>query len=235
VTGLRRLLTIGALIGCGDESLSGREVGARLASDPSLGGSTNPFACTTCHATGDPDGDRIYSGYTLADAAFRERFWGGAVLSLLDSVNFCAQFFMAGPALDPGSQEGRALYAFLESISDGPTPGLPLTVVENVAQIGRGSASRGEEVYRAACRSCHGDAATGAGRLPHPGLTDEDIVLPQWTRGYATDFPGVDPGLVVVEKVRHGQFFGVGGNMPLFAREMLSDEDLGALLSYLDL
>ena len=41
--------------------------------------------------------------------------------------------------------------------------------------------------------------------------------------------------LVVIEKVRHGQFFGVGGTMPLYSREALSDEDLGALLAFLAL
>jgi thiosulfate dehydrogenase len=35
--------------------------------------------------------------------------------------------------------------------------------------------------------------------------------------------------------VRHGQFFGVGGNMPLFTREALSDSDLGAIVAYLGL
>ena len=42
---------------------------------------------------------------------------------------------------------------------------------------------------------------------------------------------GASPRLVVIEKVRHGQFFGVGGNMPLFSREAMSDADLGALLT----
>jgi thiosulfate dehydrogenase len=41
--------------------------------------------------------------------------------------------------------------------------------------------------------------------------------------------------VVVIEKTRHGRFFGVGGNMPLYSLEALSDEDLGALLAYLGL
>jgi len=220
--------------GCGKDEIGGVAYGAQVAADPSLGGSANPFSCTTCHAV-DPSDERIYPGYPLSGSAFREAYWGGSILSLFDAVNFCVQFFMAGPPLDAESQEARALYQYLESISPGPSPALPLTVVENVTQVGRGDPARGQGVYEKACESCHGALHSGAGRLPHPGLLDEDIVLPEWTNTYPTDFPGIDPGLIVVEKVRHGQFFLVGGNMPLFAREMLSDEDLGALLSYLDL
>src|SRR6185503_13183616 len=48
-------------------------------------------------------------------------------------------------------------------------------------------------------------------------------------------FTGIDPSLVVIEKVRHGRFFNIGGEMPLFSEEALSDDDLGALLAYLEL
>ena len=46
---------------------------------------------------------------------------------------------------------------------------------------------------------------------------------------------GVPKQLVVIEKVRHGQFFGVGGSMPPYSQEALSDADLGALLAFLGL
>jgi thiosulfate dehydrogenase len=233
---VKAAIVISALAGCVAEDLTGPEYGARLARDPSLGGSANPFACTTCHSTEMEPGDHRYSGYSLYDSAFRTAFWGGSVRSLLQAVSFCTQYFMAGSPVDPDSDEARGLYEYLESLSaTNPAPVLPLTVVENVTQVGRGDPARGKIVYQEACQSCHGEAGTGRGRLPHPKLVEEDIVLPQWTRTYPTDFPGVDPGLVVIEKVRHGQFFGVGGNMPLFAREMLADDDLAALLSYLDL
>lgn len=44
---------------------------------------------------------------------------------------------------------------------------------------------------------------------------------------------GYETGVVVVEKVRHGVFFNIGGTMPPSSLEVLSDEDLGALLAYL--
>jgi thiosulfate dehydrogenase len=52
---------------------------------------------------------------------------------------------------------------------------------------------------------------------------------------YPAEFPGVDPSLVVIEKVRHGRFFGIGGEMPLFSSEALPDPALGDLLEYLEL
>ena len=59
--------------------------------------------------------------------------------------------------------------------------------------------------------------------------------MPEVFNDYDLLFPGVPKQLVVIEKVRHGQFFGVGGNMPLYSLEALSDEDLGALLAFLGL
>ena len=55
------------------------------------------------------------------------------------------------------------------------------------------------------------------------------------TSTYDEEFPGVDPSLVVIEKVRHGRFFEIGVDMPLFSLEVMSAEDLGALLAFLEL
>ena len=86
------------------------------------------------------------------------------------------------------------------------------------------------EVYTAACQDCHGAAHTGQGRL-----TPLAPILPEVSQEYGELFPGVSPGLVFIEKVRHGRFFGVGGNMPPYSQEALSDQDLGALLAFLGL
>ena len=88
----------------------------------------------------------------------------------------------------------------------------------------------GADVYEAACQGCHGEAHTGKGRPSQLAP-----LLPEVAQEYGELFPGVAPGLVFIEKVRHGRFFGVGGNMPPYSREALSDKDLGALLAYLGL
>jgi thiosulfate dehydrogenase len=140
--------------------------------------------------------------------------------------------FMRGVSpLTPEDPKSRALYEYLAEISPNrQAPALPFTVVKDIQDVPRGNARRGGEVYRAACQTCHGETHTGKGRL-----TQLASILPEVTDAYGTLFPGVPKQLVVIEKVRHGQFFGVGGSMPLYSLEALSDEDLGALLAFLGL
>jgi thiosulfate dehydrogenase len=84
-------------------------------------------------------------------------------------------------------------------------------------------------VHRLACEGCHGAAHTGDGRI----LAAAPPILPEQAEAEARmAFPDFDPAVVFTEKVRHGQFFDVGGNMPPFSLEVLSEEDLGALLAF---
>jgi thiosulfate dehydrogenase len=220
--------------GCGG-STSAADFGEELFQDARLSESDfNSFSCATCHATtATPEPGVIYSGYSLYNSAFRPSWWGGFETNLLDAVNFCYVNFMRGISpLTPEEPKARALYEYLVQISpDRQAPALPFTVVKNVQEdVQRGSTTRGAEVYRAACETCHGETHTGKGRL-----TQLAPLLPEVTDSYGELFPGVSRQLVVIEKVRHGQFFGVGGTMPLYSLEALSDEDLGALLAFLGL
>ncbi|WIG93691.1 c-type cytochrome [Myxococcus sp. SDU36] len=225
------------MTGCddgGDGRVPAAEYGEVLFNDSRLSESGfNSFSCATCHATTPtaPAG-RMDSGYTLYDSAFRERWWGGFETRLLDAVNFCYVNFMRGVTpLPKDSPQSRALYEYLVSISPSPSaPARPFTVVKDIVEVTRGDVTRGQQVYVEACQSCHGEPHTGAGRL-----TELASILPEVTDDYDALFPGVPKSLVVIEKVRHGQFFGVGGNMPLYGLETLSDEDLGALLAFLAL
>ena len=209
------------------------EWGAELFADPKFSPSGfNSFSCSTCHRTNAaPSGDRIDSGYSLHNVIGRPSWWGGYELDLLDAVNFCYVYFMRGDPLSREDPASMALYEFLASISpDHTAPALPLTVVKNVAELPRGDRARGEQVYRAACQTCHGDAATGVGRI-----SDTVPVIQQVISEYPHHFPGIAPSVVVIEKVRHGQFFDVGGEMPFYSQEALSDEELAALLAWLGL
>jgi thiosulfate dehydrogenase len=216
------------LAGCGP--VAAREYGAQLFSDPTLTRSAfNSFSCATCHAV-NGEGPAIPAGYDLAGSAFRQRFWGGASTTLLDAVNHCVTFYMRGAALDRDDVKGRALYEYLVSISpDRDTPALPLTVVENVRGLGRGPVERGRAVWDGACRFCHGEPNTGEGRINElSGIVPNDAAEFAAAAGFPVD-------VVVVEKIRHGSFFGVGGTMPLFSLEALNDDDVAALLAFLDL
>lgn len=222
------------LAACGSEQ-SGPEYGAELFHTPTgFSDSTmNAFSCADCHRTtsapaaGD---DRIVPGASLAGVAARERWWGGQSISLEDAVDTCVVYFLRGQPLDPTSDRSRALHEYLQSLTPAgsPTDVVPMTVVENISAIPLGDATRGADLYRRACQYCHGDVHTGAGNI-----LLRKVILPDVEKDYDRLFPGVPHGLVFVESVRHGRFFGVGGAMPFFTTELLSDAELGDILAYL--
>jgi thiosulfate dehydrogenase len=216
-----------ALSGC---TLSAERYGEQLFHDPQFSGSRfNAWSCATCHATKEDDA-RLLSGHPLAGATERPSYWGGNSSRLIDAASFCYVYFMRGPkGFEPSEARSRALYEYLGSLK-GPPDAKPVTFVPNLSDVPRSDAARGQQVYASACQECHGEPHTGKGRN-----SELASILPEVKDDYAQLFPGTPPALVFVEKVRHGQFFAVGGNMPPFALERLSDEDLGALLTYLEL
>ncbi len=226
---LRTALALALLLaGCSQRAA---DRGRALFSDPTFSQApSNAFSCATCHRV-DAAPQAIQIGYSLREAAFRSSFFGGNERRLLDAVSFCATAFMRAPAaVDAADPDGRALYEYLVQLSpERQTAPLPFTVVENIRELPRGDATRGAEVYAAACKACHGELHTGAGKL-----TPAAVTLPEASIQTAGQHGqhGATPPLVVIEKVRHGQSFGVGGTMPPFSTEALSDADLGALLSY---
>ena len=232
--GASALLAGALLAGCGGE-ISGAERGEELFHSSELSPSSlNRFACADCHETGPGAGPTSgLPGYRLHGAAARSRYWGGDYTTLRDATDACLVFFMRGEPLADDDEEFHALYEYLLALApdDAPAEPYPFTVVENVQDVPRGDAGRGAEVYQVACQGCHGEAFTaGSG-----SILREPVPLPGVADTYPAEFPGVDPSLVVIEKVRHGRFFGIGGEMPLFSLEAMSDEDLGALLDYLEL
>lgn len=231
---IRGGLLLAALAACGGGEQTGAERGEELFASRSLSPSgNNLFSCATCH-TAEP-GDGVSdgeAGYRLYGVTLRPRFWGGDYDNVADAVDACLTFFMGGAELDTEDDDFHALYEYLVSISpdDAPSEALEFTVVETVRDVDRGDPGRGEEVYDAACRTCHGTAFGASG-----SIISSEFNLPDVTGSYDDLFPGIDPSLVVIEKVRHGRFFNIGGDMPLFSLEAMSDEDLGAVLSYLEL
>jgi thiosulfate dehydrogenase len=222
-----------AAAACGGD-ISGAERGAEVFESTDLSPSDlNVFSCATCHTAdegaGPTDG---HPGYRMFGVAARTRYWGEDYGLLRDAVDACLVFFMKGEPLDPEAEDFHALYEYLLSITPDGAPGDPygFTVIENVEDVPRGDAGRGEEVYARSCQRCHGQAFSADG-----SILREEVNLPGVTESYPQEFPGVAPSLVVIEKVRHGRFFGIGGEMALFSEEALSDGDLGDLLSYLEL
>lgn len=221
------VLAAALLLGC---ELPAKEYGALAFHDPDFSGNQlNSWSCHTCHATRDGDA-RLLPGAPMRGVTAREGWYGGRAQGLFDAVQSCFTSFMRGAPLVSQEPRARALYEYLASLEGEPSPALPFTLVEMVLEVPRGDAQAGAEVYRRACQDCHGALHTGEGRN-----TSRAPVLPEVAGEYPRLYSGVSPALLVGEKVRHGQFFGIGGDMPPWSQEALSDEELGALLSHLGL
>lgn len=223
-----------ALSACAEEApvetRSAAQRGEALFRDPRLSPNRfNPFACATCHAAGPVPANARLPGGSLAGVTKRTSFWAGQETTLIDSVNVCMRSFLsAAEGLTPTQDNAISLYAYLASL-DGDGAPAPFTVVQVIADLPAGDATRGAVVWDQACRVCHGDPHTAVGQLP--GL---DIVIPEAT--IAEHVPkGDDVRLIVIEKVRHGSFLGYSGRMPPFSLEALSDAELSDVLSYLGL
>jgi thiosulfate dehydrogenase len=218
---------------CGPEPAAER--GQALASDPRLSQSpSNVFACTSCHAVAqNPQDGRILPGYPLLGALNRPTFWGGGLTYALDAVNQCFVDFMRGVAFTPDDPNGLALLAYLQTLTPpgaGASPALPCTVVRNIdstylGQLPAGDAGRGSGLYQRACAYCHGSAHTGDGRVG-PYVS----VIPEAT---LASFGPTQTPAVIVEKARHGRYFGISGAMPFFCTEVLSDAQLSDIVTYL--
>jgi thiosulfate dehydrogenase len=231
------LLLAGALAGsagwaCGEEEVPAATFGERLFRDPHLSTSPfNVFSCATCHqAIAEPvSPPPLDAGFNLYNVVHRPSWWGGFETRLVDAINVCLTSFMGGGALDPAAPSARQLYEYLAAKSPlDPAPALPLTVVKIITDLPAltGDAARGADVYGRACRRCHGEPHTGAGRLATwVSVVPEDTInfFPQNARA------------VVVEKIRHGRFFDIGGVMPLYPVESISDEQIADLLAYIGL
>ncbi len=205
---------------------SAADHGRALFDDPRTSPSaSNVFACSTCHP-GDKPADRTYVGASLAGAALRASYWGGKRLDLLESINDCRTFFMdARRPWTRDDEDARAMFAYLVAAQGSVDP-LPFDTEARLPPPST-DAARGGAVFERACRVCHGRAHDAAGRLvPFAPLLPEEIARTH-------PLSPTDMRLYYVRRVRQGAFVSASGSMPPFSRQVLSDDDLGALLAFL--
>ncbi len=190
----------------------------------------NAYTCTTCHATTQHPADlRLLPGAPLAGAVLRPSYWGGTTLDLLDAVNVCRHDFMdAQMPWQAADADGQALYAYLASLPADLPEAVTFHVATDAWDLPGGDAAQGKLDYAHACQTCHGAAHTGKGRL-----TARAPILPEQTLKEHASYAQAELRVVFVQKVRHGVFYGYGGTMPPFAREVLSDDRLAGLLTWL--
>lgn len=225
---------VALLIACGPEPAAER--GQELSRDPRLSPSpSNVFACTTCHsvATAAQGETRLLPGPSLRGALTRPSYWGGNLHYILDAVNQCFVDFMRGTAFTADDPSGRALLAYLQTLAadaQGQDAAQPCTVIRNIdptylAQLPAGDAARGSQAYDRSCAACHGSIHTGQGRIgPYVSILPEDTL--------SSFGAAMTPG-ILVEKARHGRYFGISGVMPFYCSETLSDAALSDIVAYL--
>ncbi len=225
----RWLLLIAALVlsSCGPDDVDAARLGKPLMSSPRLSTSpVNVYACTTCHALDTPT-DQINPGAGLVNVLFRPHYWGGDKRRLLDAINTCVVDFMGGAELGAADPRARQIYEYLAELSpQNPSPGVAVTVVRDINDLKAktGDSARGGRVYDRACARCHGAIHTGAGRLS-PRVSR----VPDATTAAFPD----QPRAAIIEKVRHGRYFGLAGTMPFYSTEVLGEPALLDLLAYL--
>lgn len=192
----------------------------------------NLYTCATCHDATVEASEQVKTGAVLAGATLRPSFWGGQSNDLLHAVDECRSNFMgASEPLRADEPNAVALYQYLASLELGSPQPVAFTTVRIIDDaLERGDAANGALLYDRACGYCHGAISTAAGRLgervprlPADGITEHEGYTPRLLR------------LVFIEKVRHGKFFGYGGDMPPFSLEVLSDAELSDILEALGL
>jgi thiosulfate dehydrogenase len=226
-------LTLLAALGCSEESgLTAAEHGSQLFTSREFSPShLNNYSCATCHLSREVAEDRVRPGAALAGVTRRPHFWGGQENDLLRSINACRSYFMVAPEpLTADQPDAQALYAFLTSLEPGNPEPYPFTVVRDIEPIPRGDGERGRTSYERSCSYCHGAMHSGGGRL-----SDRIPVLPEDTIAEHFDYSARVMRLVFIEKVRHGLFFGYGGDMPPFSIESLPDSDLADILEAMEI
>lgn len=203
--------------------------GRALFRDPAASPSvSNRFACATCHP--DEGGGRIFPGGALAGATLRTRFWGGARADLLEAINDCRSSFMDARApWTKDDADARALFAYLDARREGPRE-IAFTVVPQAPDLPPGDPTRGASAFALACRICHGEAHTGAGRLvPFAPRLPDDFEAEHRALGRP------ERRVRALRKIREGAFRDAAGSMPPFSREALTDDDVAGLLAFLGL
>lgn len=215
------------------DSTDGEARGQELFRSGALSAShINLYTCATCHDATEAASDQIKTGAMLAGATLRPSFWGGQSNDLLAAIDECRSNFMgASQPLDPGEPNAVALYQYLTSLEPGNPEPVAFSTVRIIDDtLERGNADNGRLLYDRACGYCHGAISSGAGRLG-----ERVSLLPEEAVAEHEGYTARQLRLVVIEKVRHGKFFGYGGDMPPFSTEVLSDAELSDILEALGL
>jgi len=182
---------------------------------------TNAFTCASCHAIEEPATDGLRRvGHPIGDAAARSTFKNMQLDELRDAANSCVTEWMRGDALAADDPLWTDLEAFLRSSAPESAPDLVYTITPPPLALDGGDITRGAEIFSHTCAACHGEGAVGTNLAPPLIETDQPV-----------DY--------IAERVRlsgskSSEIYGglIGGAMPFWSAERLSDEELLDIIAY---
>ena len=206
--------------------------GASVYMNPQPGGNT--FACAFCHALTEPSIDSFTRpGHSIGDALRRPSYKNGQLPNFLDAVNTCLDVWMTvSTPWTEETPEFQALSEFLasEDTGSGVAPTLsfskhePLTFAADNSDV-NGDPIAGREKFNTSCAICHGADAMGTERAPQ--------LAGRYTFNNSAN--------IIARKVRlsgptdHSIYQGdsVGGVMPFWAEDRISDDDLENVVAFI--
>ena len=186
----------------------------------------NDFACSSCHALTEPASDGfIRAGHPIGDATRRDTFKNGRVASFLDSAKSCLSEWMnanQNSLWDENSADYQDLLAYLKDQDKGDGAALPISYTIQAPQTGafaNGDATRGKATFEASCALCHGSTNQGTNIGPAIGSTNPDLIAAKARLSGKTDSAVYDQLL--------------GGSMPFWSLERMSDSDLADTIAHI--
>ncbi|WP_241822451.1 c-type cytochrome [Herbaspirillum sp. C7C8] len=138
----------------------------------------NGLNCASCHLNaGTVGGGSPYVGVSAAFPSYAAR--AGRVITLEDRINGCFPRSMNGKPLPPGSEDMKAMLAYIEWMRRDTQPGqkVPGRGIGKIDRTLKPDPVNGEHIYRAQCAACHGAQGEGlrsqAGQWIYPALWGE--------------------------------------------------------------
>jgi len=198
------------------------ERGMAVFNEPDPGG--NLYSCSTCHAAGrDDESELLLAGHSLQDALRRPSFKLGQLERFIDAANVCRVDWMKTTPWKEGDRSYQDLVSFLESKSpEDPAPALVYEIVPPAATgPSTGDPQAGCELFHRSCVVCHGPG--GRGSALAPSLVSFPLGANYIRRKVRLSGP---PGTVYEGLI--------GGNMPFWSRDRLSDDELEDLAAFLE-
>jgi polyisoprenoid-binding protein YceI/mono/diheme cytochrome c family protein len=188
--------------------------GERSLDDPSIGGSGNAVACSSCHSAQDERMGMRVNGFvapnrTLFDSAKRGTLWQGLAKGTGKAASLCSRLFMlAETGLDAKHEADIEAYLKAISVDDAVAAldyrVLAITRSASLRNPTQGNRRLGAVLEKRFCENCH---AVGKIRAPlTPGLYEPDYIVRRvrWLPGHdARQMPPIYVDRLTDTDLRH--------------------------------